>query len=97
LHLYDRGRGFDANSHPAALVDVGTFSGNPPNDVLSGQNRCHNRLKLRRDASQEAISGPLNFPAMIPEIDIWRAAILMLKRRALDESTARAHQLGGRR
>jgi hypothetical protein len=33
---------------------------------------------------------------VIPEIDIWRAAILMLKRygdQALDESTTRAHQL----
>ena len=33
---------------------------------------------------------------MIPEIDIWRAASLMLKRygeKALDESTARADEL----
>ncbi len=33
---------------------------------------------------------------MIPEIDIWRAATLMLKRygeKALDESTARADEL----
>jgi hypothetical protein len=33
---------------------------------------------------------------MIPEIDIWRAATLMIKRygeKALEESTARADQL----
>jgi hypothetical protein len=35
-------------------------------------------------------------PAMIPEIDIWRAASLMLKRygeKALEESAARADEL----
>ena len=30
---------------------------------------------------------------MIPEIDIWRAAQLMLKRKALEESAARADEL----
>ena len=37
-----------------------------------------------------------NFPRVIPEIDIWRAATLMLKRygeKALDESMARADEL----
>jgi hypothetical protein len=37
-------------------------------------------------------------PRVIPEIDIWRAAQLMLKRygdKALDESTARAEELAG--
>jgi hypothetical protein len=37
-----------------------------------------------------------NFPRMIPEIDIWRAANLMLKRygaKALEESAARAEEL----
>jgi hypothetical protein len=37
-----------------------------------------------------------NFPSVIPEIDIWRAANLMLKRygeKALEESAARADEL----
>ena len=39
---------------------------------------------------------PCSFPGVIPEIDIWRAAQLMLKRygeKALDESAARADEL----
>jgi hypothetical protein len=39
---------------------------------------------------------PCSFPGVIPEIDIWRAAQLMLKRygdKALDETVARADQL----
>jgi hypothetical protein len=37
-----------------------------------------------------------NFPRVIPEIDIWRAANLMLKRygeKALEESSTRADEL----
>ena len=37
-----------------------------------------------------------NYPRLIPEIDIWRAAALMLKRygeKALDESATRADEL----
>jgi len=37
-----------------------------------------------------------NFPRVIPEIDIWRAANLMLRRygdKALEESATRAHEL----
>jgi hypothetical protein len=37
-----------------------------------------------------------NFPSVIPEIDIWRAANLMLKRygpKAVEESAARADEL----
>jgi len=46
------------------------------------------------------VSRPLasNFPRVIPEIDIWRAATLMLKRygeKALEESAARADELAG--
>jgi len=40
------------------------------------------------------------FPAVIPEIDIWRAANLMLKRygdKALEESAARADELAAHR
>jgi hypothetical protein len=39
---------------------------------------------------------PCSFPGVIPEIDIWRAAQLMLKRygeKALEESAARADEL----
>ena len=41
-------------------------------------------------------SNACNFPRVIPEIDIWRAANLMLKRygdKALEESAARADEL----
>ena len=37
-----------------------------------------------------------DFPGVIPEIDIWRAAILMLKRygdKALEQSATRAEEL----
>ena len=40
------------------------------------------------------------FPRVIPEIDIWRAANLMLKRhgeKALEESAMRADEARGRR
>ena len=39
-----------------------------------------------------------NFRCVIPEIDIWRAAALMLKRcgdKALEQSSARANELTG--
>jgi hypothetical protein len=41
-----------------------------------------------------------SFPRVIPEIDIWRAANLMLKRhgeKALEESAMRADEARGRR
>jgi hypothetical protein len=37
-----------------------------------------------------------DFPGVIPEIDIWRAATLMLKRygdKALEQTATRAHEL----
>ena len=40
---YDRRRRFQANANPAPLVHIGTFSGNPPNDILSRQDRWHLR------------------------------------------------------
>jgi hypothetical protein len=39
---YDGRRRLQPDPHASALVDIDTFSGNPPNDVLSRQNRCHN-------------------------------------------------------
>src|SRR5690242_17937857 len=63
------------------------------------------RLEPRRDTRHQLGSHlslnlfrrrPCSFCDVIPEIDIWRAAQLMLKRygdRALEESAARAHEL----
>jgi hypothetical protein len=67
-----------------------------------------NGLSIAKDmtetppAIQRTIAGnllstaPVHFGAVIPEIDIWRAAQLMLKRygeRTLEESAARADEL----
>jgi hypothetical protein len=38
---HNRRRRFDANTDPSPFVNVRTFSRNPPNHVLSRQNRCH--------------------------------------------------------
>src|ERR1700730_8993171 len=36
-----RRRRFEPDPDAATLLNVGTFRGNPPNNVLSRQNRCH--------------------------------------------------------
>jgi hypothetical protein len=96
--LHDRRRRFQPDPDPAALVNVRTFDGNPPNNVLCGQNRCHNAAT----SGYKGFNGPDMVPKspvlrlMIPEKDIWRAAVLMLKRYrdgALAESATRADQL----
>jgi hypothetical protein len=61
--------------------------------------RLHHQPKLGRSrvAKRHRWSGVrFHEPTMIPEIDIWRAAQLMLKRNrdsALEESAARANDL----
>jgi hypothetical protein len=95
---HERCRRFEADTDPAALVDVGTFSGNAPNNVLSRQNRCHNAAKSSYKGSNEPDIPPKCpiLRLMIPENDIWRAATLMIKRygdKALEESADRADQL----
>ena len=56
------------------------------------------QLRERCKLSVLSVSRPqaCDFPRLIPEIHIWRAATLMLKRygeKALDESAARADEL----
>ena len=60
-----------------------------------GHTGAHCRLKPFFGLDHTPVGGKLAF-AMIPEIDIWRAASLMLKRygeKALEESAARSDQL----
>jgi hypothetical protein len=47
----DRGGRFQANADSAALVDEGTLSGNPPDDILGGQYRRHPATTLRSGRS----------------------------------------------
>jgi hypothetical protein len=97
---HDRSGRFHPNADTATLVDIGAFGGNAPDDILGGQYRCHVAATLTRrfQANQLLV---LNVQAcsvrrVIPEIDIWRAATLMLKRygeKALEQSTTRADEL----
>ena len=78
-------------------------SGNSTDDILSGQYRCHVAATLTGRLPSHGIIGvnrfstaSLQFTRVIPEIDIWRAANLMLKRygeKVLDESGTLAHEL----
>jgi hypothetical protein len=106
---HDRGGRSEANTDGAALVDEGTLCGDPPDDILGCQYRRHHCYLDLRDRSlhprirTRSWSGlslyrqrPFSFSGMIPEIDIWRAAQLMLKRygdNAFNESVARADEL----
>ena len=58
------------------------------------------QLSKPRNLSPLNVSQPQawNFRCVIPELDIWRAAALMLKRcgdKALEQSSARANELTG--
>jgi len=80
---HNRSGRLKADTDGAALVDKSALGGNSPDNIFRGQNRCHLLRPQRRGA-------------VIPEIDIWRAAQLMLKRygdQALKESSARATEL----
>jgi hypothetical protein len=95
---YDRSGRFQTNADDASLTDEGALGDNSPDDILGGQYRCHPATTLRRNRSalKPLSTAAVHFGGVIPEIDIWRAAQLMLKRygeRALDESAARADQL----
>src|ERR1700738_3001940 len=88
---------------PAALVDISALGGNSTDDILGGQYRCHVAATLTGRLPSHAIVGvnrfstaSLQFTRVIPEIDIWRAANLMLKRygeKAFEESSTRADEL----
>jgi hypothetical protein len=54
---HDRGGRLQPNADPAALVDIGTLGGNAPNDILSGQYRCHLAATVTRRFASNAIVG----------------------------------------
>jgi hypothetical protein len=99
---HDRDRRLQADPDAAALIDKGALGGNSLDDILGSQYRRHPAI-LRGYISSCASVGfkryrprTDNFRTVIPEIDIWRAANLMLKRygeRALEESVLRADEL----
>jgi hypothetical protein len=100
---HDRCGRFKPNADAAALVDVSALSGNSTDDILSGQYRCHVAATLTGRLSSQAIvdvnrfsTASLQFTRVIPEIDIWRAANLILKRygeKAFEESITRADEV----
>jgi hypothetical protein len=100
---HDRCGRFKPNADATALVDISALGGNSTDDILGGQYRCHVAATLtgRLQAMQLLVlivSRPqsLQFTRVIPEIDIWRAANLMLKRygeKAFEESSTRADEL----
>ena len=96
---HDRCGRFKPNADAAALVDISALGGNSTDDILGGQYRCHVAATLTGRLPSHAIVGgnrfstaSLHFTGVIPEIDIWRAANLMLKPysdKAFEESSAR--------
>jgi len=92
-----------AYSDGAASVDKGAFGGNSFDDIFGGQYRRHSATppSVRRLISTSyglslcrVLSA--NFRCVISEIEIWRAANLLLKRygdKAGAEGTARADAL----
>jgi hypothetical protein len=100
---HDRCGRFKPNADAAALVDISALGGNSTDDILGGQYRRHVAATLTGRLPSHAIVGvnrfstvSLQFTRVIPEIDIWRAANLMLKRcgeKAFEESSMRADEL----
>jgi hypothetical protein len=100
---HDRCGRFKPNADATALVNISALGGNAPDDILGGQYRCHVAATLTGRLPSHAIVGvnrfstaSLQFTGVIPEIDIWRAANLMLKRygaKAFEESSTRADEL----
>jgi hypothetical protein len=101
--LHGQTHGGIAQGVGQALLDVSALSGNSTEDILSGQYRCHIAAALTGRLPSHAIVGvnrfstaSLQFTRVISEIDIWRAANLMLKRygaKAFEESSTRADEL----
>jgi hypothetical protein len=87
-----------ANAHATTLVDKGALGGYRPNDVLEADIDAigHPTCDAAAAGLKPLSTVPAHSSAVIPEIDIWRAAQLMLKRYgdpALKESAARATEL----
>jgi hypothetical protein len=99
---HDRGGQLQSDADAAPVIDEGALGGYSRDDILGGQYPRH-------PATSERFSFPTHkaglsvfrscthsFDGVIPEIDIWRAANLMLKRygeKALEESAARADEV----
>ena len=67
---HDRRGRFQPNADATSVIDEGALGGNSFDNVLRGQYRRHPATLTR----------PPGLCRVIPEIDIWRAASLMLKR-----------------
>ena len=83
---HDRSRRFEPDTNTATLVDIGALGGDAPT-TSSAVNNAAIAATLTRRFATDAIMGikrlsmaRCNFSGVIPEIDIWRAATLMLKR-----------------
>jgi hypothetical protein len=85
---YDRRCPLQSDANAAAVIDIGALGGNSSDNILGSQYRRHFVATLARMLASNAIVGVKRFldrkrpvfPRVIPEIDIWRAAKLMLKR-----------------
>jgi hypothetical protein len=87
----------------AALVDISALGGYSTDNILGGQYRCHVAATLTGRLPSHAIVGvnrfstaSRQFTGVIPEIDIWRTANLMLKRygeKTFEDSRTRADVL----
>ena len=84
---HDRCGRFKPNDDAAALIDISALGGNSTDDVLGCQYHYHVAATLTGRVPSHAIIGvnrfstaSLQFTRVIPEIDIWRAANLMLNR-----------------
>ena len=100
---HDRCGRFKPNADAAALVEISALGGNSTDDILGVQYRSHVAATLTGRLPSQAIvdvnrfsTASLQFTGVIPEIDIWRAANLMLRRygeKAFEESSTRADEL----
>jgi hypothetical protein len=100
---HDRRGRFKLNADAGALVDISALGGYSTDNILGGQYRCHVAATLTGTLPSHAIVGvnrfstaSLQFTGVIPEIDIWRAANLMLKRygeKAFEERSMRPNEL----
>jgi len=84
---HDRCGRFKPNADAATLVDISALGGKSTDDILGVQYRSHVAATLTGRLPSQAIvdvnrfsTASLQFTRVIPEIDIWRAANLMLNR-----------------
>jgi hypothetical protein len=80
-----------------SLIYVGAVGGHPSDDILGGQYRANfHHPEAQVSLSRQSVvlkvhrPPPCIFRGVIPEIDVWRAANLVLRRRgerAIEESS----------